>query len=185
MIPNIQPPPPWTPQGWSPTVLQQNQQSFEAQLPAIVDTLRLANNPAPWYIQQTQLTLAQWQTMFTVPVQIVPNPGPNKTAVIWASWMNVIVKVACTNSPNPRCSYPSDIAVNHHSVGVPLNVVGSHSCLGNNIASPIGFGFTGYLAGVNEPIMMSHTSQAIPGPGVISDFYLTVIYSVFDNPYTP
>lgn len=184
MIPNIDPPPPWTPQGWSPNQLAQNSQSFTFQIPAIVDTLRLANAPFPWYINRKECSIAELAAAHVGGIPICPDPGPNKAVMILKVAISAVITAAFTNSPGCQVVY-SGYAGNLVNLGAPgLTTIGQKFNVSVGADNNY-FAFTGDPATTDRSINYLFTSALIVGGGALSSYSITAVYALYDMPFAP
>lgn len=183
MIPNIDPPPPWTPQGWSPNQLRQNAQTFEAQMPAIMESMRLANDPFPWYVFRRECSLAELLNAHLVGIPICSDPGPNKAVMILKVSITAFVTAAFANSPGCNVVY-NGYAGNLVALGAPgMTTTGPKYNISIGADNSY-FAFIGDPATTDRSIDFIFTSALTPGGSILS-YSITSIYALYDMPFAP
>lgn len=149
-------------------------------MPTIIETLRLANAPAPWYINARAFSQAEVLALNATPIDVVPAPGANKVVVLLNACIACETTVAFANNPTFQFRY-AGLVSNNMAIGVGLNAITKRLGLGlaqNNAF----FGFSpGAVIPINRAIQLMTTTALTPG-GTLQDFTCVTVYSVLDMP---
>lgn len=184
MIPNLQPPPSFQPQGWSPNGLATNIVASSIEFEAAYEALRLALTPGFLYTHTITLNQAQMLAINTTPVDVVPAPG--------AGLFILPIYWKCLYSGGtPAFSTGSALFFRYSGAfsGTTISDTGSQGEINNNRRSSAVFpalsaGF-GAVSPADPPMNQSLQVTAAAnwtGAGVINSFQISTTYALLSTP---